>query len=581
MSKFFEKSLPLFLTVVLLFCVLWLPGVIHTSALNGQVNADHVNIRQGPSTATPSLGKVDYVGVEVLGSENGADGYVWYHIQYGTIDGYIRSDYVTIQQQTGGETNVGDFNQQLAAFPESYRAALTALHGIYPNWRFEVNQLSTTFEAALAEECKGVRKLVQWNDPISLRSMSSSLYNWDTGTWSKTSGDWTAASREIIAYYMDPRNFLDQQSIFQFLKQSYDPNTQTADGVAQVVAGTFLANGYSDPNDTAYGGSYVNVIMEAARQSGVSPYVLAATIILEQGTAGTSDLISGTTSYGSCYNFFNINASGTDVVGSGLQYANSQGWHTRSASIIGGAKFYADKYIAIGQDTYFYKDYNVINGDYNHQYAQSVYDARSSSVRLRNIYIGNTAAALTFRIPVYTNMPATAAPRPVENSQKNNYYFTDISANGLNPSFSMFRYNYSLHVTGDAAVSVTVPAGAAYVSASSFPLQAGQNQVVLTVRSETGYDNNYVLSVQADAPGTLTVLKDGQSLPTVTVKRGDTNGDGAIDVIDLAAIRLHLLGIRALQGDAFSGGDTNGDGSIDVIDLAAIRLHLLGIRLMG
>ena len=49
--------------------------------------------------------------------------------------------------------------------------------------------------------------------------------------------------------------------------------------------------------------------MDAAAQSGVSPYVLAAMILQEQGTNGGTPLISGNYSgYSGYYNFFNVEA---------------------------------------------------------------------------------------------------------------------------------------------------------------------------------------------------------------------------------------------------------------------------------
>ena len=51
------------------------------------------------------------------------------------------------------------------------------------------------------------------------------------------------ASKEIIAHYMDPRNFLGVNSVFQFLEQSYDGNIQTLEGVKKIIAGTFMENG--------------------------------------------------------------------------------------------------------------------------------------------------------------------------------------------------------------------------------------------------------------------------------------------------------------------------------------------------
>ena len=69
-------------------------------------------------------------------------------------------------------------------------------------------------------------------------------------------------------------------------------------------------------------------------------------------------------------------------------------------------------YISRGQDTYYYKDFNLVDLNFNHQYAQSVYDASISAVRLRKAYIDNTEATLEFKIPVFTTIPAEIAPKP-------------------------------------------------------------------------------------------------------------------------------------------------------------------------
>lgn len=67
------------------------------------------------------------------------------------------------------------------------------------------------------------------------------------------------------------------------------------------------------------------------------------------------------------------------------------------------------------------------------------------------------------------------------------------------------------------------------------------------------------------------VLEDG----TVLV-RGDANGDNAIDVIDLAILKKHILGRSVLQDNALTLADVNNDGAVDVIDLAQVKKHILG-----
>lgn len=58
---------------------------------------------------------------------------------------------------------------------------------------------------------------------------------------------------------------------------------------------------------------------------------------------------------------------------------------------------------------------------------------------------------------------------------------------------------------------------------------------------------------------------------------GDLDGDGDITSLDLGVLRMHLLGIRELNGANLSNADMNGDGEVNAIDFAYIRMYLLGM----
>ena len=301
---------------------------------------------------------------------------------------------------------------------------------------------------------------------------------------------WTYASYGAIAYFADPRNYLNINGIFAFLQQSYNSETQTRDTLKSVIQNTFLADGYGGNKD-----AYIDDIMQAAAESGVNPCVIASTIIIEQGTRGESSIISGTyAGYNNYYNFFNFGASGIgdQIIISGLEYAKNKGWNSRRASIIGGAKNYADGYISVGQDTYYYKAFNVINKVYWHQYEHSIYAAWNSSYYLKKGYVNNQNAIITFKIPIFTGMSDMATPEP-----------------SLNPT-----------------------------------------------------------PTPTNPPVTPT--------PTPSVSRGDVNGDGRINVVDFASVKLHILGKTTLSGDKYNRADVNGDGKVNVIDLASVKLHILG-----
>ena len=72
------------------------------------------------------------------------------------------------------------------------------------------------------------------------------------------------------------------------------------------------------------------------------------------------------------------------------------------------------------------------------------------------------------------------------------------------------------------------------------------------------YDENW-------NPKTITIeLQGGDS------KQGDTNGDGTVDVADIAAVISVMAGSATSVGSAAGNADVNGDGTVDVADIATI-----------
>ncbi len=362
-------------------------------------------------------------GTQVIawGVELDGDGDKWYKINYGQNfenTGYAFINRVNLKYEFPFDE---DFEKNLKYFPESYHSALRALHSKYPNWRFVANQLDLTFKEAVeaqygVDDVKNTRKWVEFtygdNEWRDMRAYDSTTEKWIT-----LESRWTYASREAIEYYMDPRNSLNEDMIFAFMQQSYVEDAKTQDNLRAVIKGTFLEKGYDKNGDgTPEKDAYIEDLIAAAKESRVSAYVLAATIIVEQGIKGESSLISGVyLGYENCYNFFNFSAAGStekEIVENGLKFAKDNGWNSRTAAIIGGAKKYADGYISIGQDTYYYKDFNVIKEVWNHQYASALYDAWTNAAYLKKGCITNTNTVLTFSIPVFADMPSIVCPNP-------------------------------------------------------------------------------------------------------------------------------------------------------------------------
>ena len=59
-----------------------------------------------------------------------------------------------------------------------------------------------------------------------------------------------------------------------------------------------------------------------------------------------------------------------------------------------------------------------------------------------------------------------------------------------------------------------------------------------------------------------------------TIKPGDLDSSGTIDVTDLTEVSLALLGDRNLTDDQLKAADVDGDGTLSLADLAKLRQYL-------
>lgn len=681
-----------------------LPGAVpfhpmDTYAYTGAatVKASSLNVRSGAGTGYQAIGRLAAgASIQVLGEQRGTDGKTWYQIRFsgtgGTEQtGYVSAEYVRLPVSY---TTDSDFEAKLSAegFPESYKNGLRQLHAQYPNWVFKAKKTGLDWNTVIENEALLGRNLVSSGSISSWKSVESGAYNWDNSTWTGFDGsNWVAASEDIIRYYMDPRNFLDDTYVFQFLSHEYNSSTQTRDGLAKMVEGSFLSGttdstgtgsstgstGASGPSgsfgssggvskdgpgrsqgkdqdvnhgpgvsgssrnsgspagstgevsleaphasvtprnhnlvmtgigvgeapgsssqntgapsgpsgsdapsssgspntggpgvSSGSGGSdssvsvgqapgsggqssgtgsssgpsssgsssgtpssntgsgsklYVDIIMDAAAQSGVSPYVLAAMILQEQGTNGGSPLISGNYSgYPGYYNFFNVEAyqSGSmSAIQTGLRYASQSGsygrpWDTVEKSIIGGAQNYGDNYVKAGQNTFYLKKFNVQGSNlYKHQYMTNIQGAASEAERLSKAYSSVKDSALEFQIPVYNNMPETACAAPVGDGSPNNK-LSSLSAEGysLTPSFGKDTESYNL-IVNTSVSSIQVNAAAADSKASvsgagSIPLNGSTTDIAITVTAENGSARTYTIHVVKQDGGPVSSDSSGSA----------------------------------------------------------------------
>lgn len=314
--------------------------------------------------------------------------------------------------------------------PDIYIPYIRELQQQHPNWNFEFFETGLNWDTVIENESaftgNSARNLISGRAfPKSYRSVESGAYNEVSDAYKAMDGStWYKASKEVVEYYMDPRNFLTESDIFQFEKLSYDKNTQNIEGVKSILKSSFMDNKYiSNGNSTI---SYADAFMEAAAISGVSPYHLASKAIQEVGRRG-SDSVSGTVpEYKGIYNYYNIGASaGRNPVLNGLKWASNttaktyrRPWTTPYKSIVGGAEYIGKNYINKGQNSIYLEKFDVESthsGMYWHQYMQNVSGACSEGKSVYNAYasLGILDTNFTFTIPVYKNMPAEKSQLPI------------------------------------------------------------------------------------------------------------------------------------------------------------------------
>lgn len=393
----------------------------------GTVATTALNIRSGPGTSYRSMGLLSInKEINILDTVTGNDGKTWYYMEYNGINGYVAAEFIVVSSHEEYETDA-KFEAYLdtQGFPESYKPYLRTLHAKYPNWNFRAARTGLSWNDVLEREGKLGKSLVSSSAPSSWKSQAAGAYDPQTGKYTSfDSGGWAAASEKIIAYYLDPRNFINQIGIFQFLTHTYDAETQTSAGLAAVVSGTFLDAAFPE---TGFA-TYADALMEAGRTATVNPYVLASMILVEQGTSGTGKCISGTVSgYEGYYNYYNIGAYKTasmSAVTRGLWYASRSGsyqrpWDGHFASLLGGALFYSENYVKQNKNTLYFKKWNVMNGleDVGEgQYMTNVQGAESEAAALRKGYLSLLDSPMIFEIPIYSGMPDAACRKPSGNN---------------------------------------------------------------------------------------------------------------------------------------------------------------------
>ncbi len=326
-------------------------------------------------------------------------------------------------------TNIDEIDD--SRYP-GYKELLKRLKEEHPNWTFTLLYTGLEWNTVLYNEKEVIghdANLVQGKTGEWV-CQANTCVNEDGTSKSWEGTNWYCASYKALSYYMDPRNFLTEDQIFQFERLSYTDGIYTVEGIEKILAGTFMANTsprayYGNENYSA--STFAQIMLDVGSSKGISPYHIASRIRQEVVKSGgvPSNSVTGTVAgYEGIYNFFNIGATtGDGAIQRGLEYAKKNNWTTPEASIAGGAGYIAEKYIAIGQDTLYLQKFNVDSQDgcvYTHQYQANIQAPQTEGKKIYKSYneLNILDSGINFIIPVYENMPQTISPLPSEQEFK-------------------------------------------------------------------------------------------------------------------------------------------------------------------
>lgn len=615
----------------------------------GTIVVDSANVRNNPGTVNTTVIDVVRNGTRVVvgdvvtisGDPSGSN--VWCKITYNraadgaAITGYVVDSFVSKDADINADP---DFETEIAAFPESYKTYLRALHKAHPKWHFTPISAIKDFDTTVAVQSRLGVSLIENSVNDAWKSTEPGAYDWNTGTFTPYDGqNWVNASMAVVKYYLDPRNMLSEDMVFQFLNLSYDSTYQTIDSVKGMLNGTFMANKLiTDCSGNQL--SYEDVFLNAGHDYNANPVFLVAKV-LQEVSANGSNSTSGSyyssyykKSYSNLYNYFNIGASsGPDPVAKGLAFArdgyrNPDGsantskneeyylpWNTPYKAVRGGTRWIAEVYLNAGQNSIYQMKFNVVPKDAsqfgNHQYMTNIRGAASEAKKMYNAYAkaGLLDTEMSFAIPVYSGLPESPCLLPRESGNPNDY-LKELSISGfvLTPAFDPSVTEYSLVVPATCSkihIDAKPASDKARVTGTGdIPLGKGVNTIQINCIAENGSSKVYTLDVARntdayDSYFTTTLGNEGSYIGGIapgttagavkamfTVTEGYTlnyvNMNGQTKEDSTPACSGDLIEITDSTGKkvcisaVFVRGDANCDGKVSAADLTLICRYILG-----
>lgn len=456
-----------------------------------------------------------------------------YEIEYDGKKGYICSGLLTnidINISTSDIAGIETYKNYCdvlkgKGFPDSYCPYLYYVHSKYPLWEFNPDMINHTIEEVASEE----------QGKVVLQTSNSNY-------WSSSNpieGDYYFIKSNVIASFMDPRNSMFLDEIFQYLDLAKSKD---------IVNDTTLLS-ISGQNGHLAG--FLEDFKKAGLENSINPVHVMARSAQEGANKSTYSAVKGTYttdngktssqgfSLDGYYNFFNIGsyASGyyTGTVQRGLAYAagflasdecmtikeDGKGyydvtkcgeleygrpWDTPVKAIYGGSEFLAKTYVNKGQNTVYFQKFNVSslsNSMYTHQYMTNIYAPSSESNKMYNAYNKGSLlnSKFSFLIPVYKNM--TDIQQPLDKSGNNNLSMIKVDGKNITGfDKDVLEYQYNLLTSADSfKIEGIVEDSKSKVSGNgTINFVNGVAKVQLIVTSESNVKNTYTIVVNQVKP---------------------------------------------------------------------------------
>ena len=480
---------------------------MNTSDWEARVNANNINVRKGAGTKYASLGQLSLgVNVQILSTTSVNDSNCssgkWYKIKYYVNKtGYICSKYVTKKSSVTATNEEYALTLKAAGFTDSYIPYLTYLHNKYPEWTFIAKNTKVAFSTAVSSE-EGKNYMQTTND------------NYRTSNKPAEGSSWFYANTGVIAFYMDPRNWLTEGRIFMFEKLDYTEDFD--DKYPQMIKSIFGSGKLSADK-------YTIPMFNAGKTNKISPVHIASRIKQEVGANGSAST-SGEEftwkgkKYSGYYNFFNIGAYEVTIDGvhysavtRGLAYAaklvRSSGslWNNIETAITEGSQFLANGYINSGQGTLYYQKFNVSPdahySRYTHQYMTNIQAPATEGNSAYNSYkaAGILNEPFIFEIPVYNYMPPSTS-LPDSGDINNDLATLEVEGYSISPNFDEDVIDYETFVpntTTEVVVKATAKSSKATIAGTgTVTLNDEDTVVTIAVTSETQDVKRYTVTIK-------------------------------------------------------------------------------------